>query len=79
MVNITTNKVSRLLGRTENARFMNLALYQGAPRKKGMLNIAMAASENPALREKEKVDPLLVCTAWKRNRFYMFSKRHPDR
>ena len=37
VVNIVTNKVSRLLGKEENGRWLNLALYQGAPKKKGML------------------------------------------
>ncbi|KAJ3195580.1 hypothetical protein HK101_011723 [Irineochytrium annulatum] len=78
IVNIETNKVSRLLGRMENHRFMNIALYQGAPRKKAVLTHAMAASENVTLKEAETTDPTLFCTAFKRNRFFIFSKRDPD-
>ncbi|KAJ3210399.1 Peptidyl-prolyl cis-trans isomerase cyp15 [Dinochytrium kinnereticum] len=78
IVNIETNKVSRLLGRTENYRFMNLALYQGAPKKKSLVTYAMAASDNTALKESEAVDPSLFCTAYDKNRFFMFTKRDPN-
>jgi len=33
----------------------------------------MEASENPAL-DCVQADPMLVCTAFKKNRFYLFSK-----
>jgi len=33
VVNIHTNKVVRLIGKTETHRFLNMALYQGAPKK----------------------------------------------
>lgn len=39
VVNTVTNKVSRLLGKDETVRFMNLSLYQGAPAKKGLLTV----------------------------------------
>lgn len=35
VVNIVTNRVSRLLGKDENVRWLNFSLYQGAPGKKG--------------------------------------------
>lgn len=37
VVNITTNKVVRLLGKEESMRWLNLSLYQGAPAKKGFV------------------------------------------
>lgn len=37
VVNITTNKVARLLGKEESMRWLNLSLYQGAPAKKGFV------------------------------------------
>ena len=79
ILNITTNKVVRLLGKTENQRFMNIALYQGAPKKKALLTMAMASSENTLVKDSERRDPTLVCTAFKQNRFYLFSQREPDR
>jgi len=37
----------------------------------------MEASTNPTL-ESIQPDPTLVCTAYKKSRFYLFSKREPD-
>ncbi|KAJ3328777.1 hypothetical protein HDU76_009310 [Blyttiomyces sp. JEL0837] len=78
IVNIETNKVSRLVGKMDNQRFMNLTLYQGAPKKKTLVTLAMAASDNAVFKESEELDPTLICTAFKRNRFYLFSRREPD-
>ncbi|KAI8148410.1 peptidyl-prolyl cis-trans isomerase cyp15 [Fennellomyces sp. T-0311] len=76
-VNIRTNKVARLIGKSETHRFLNMALYQGAPKKKGVYTLAMAASDNATLKESELLDPTLFCTAFKRNRFFMFTRREP--
>lgn len=35
------------------------------------------ASDNPALNHLN-TDPTLICTAFKKNRFYLFSRRDPD-
>ncbi|TPX34041.1 hypothetical protein SmJEL517_g03184 [Synchytrium microbalum] len=78
VINITTNRVVKVIGRGETQRFMNLALYQGAPRKKTLITMAMAASDNPALQNAELSDPTLFCTAYKRNRFYLFTQRDPN-
>ena len=34
-------------------------------------------SENPALR-KDTSDPTLVCAAYKKNRFYLFTRKEPE-
>ncbi|KAF8631019.1 hypothetical protein AX15_002630 [Amanita polypyramis BW_CC] len=78
VVNIVTNRVVCLLGKDEVVRWMNLALYQGAPAKKGVTTMAMAASANPILAEKATRDPTLVCTGYKKARFYMFTREEPD-
>lgn len=39
---------------------------------------AMAASDNPTLQITEQQDPTLVCTGFKKNRFYLFTRREPD-
>ncbi|CEJ00692.1 Putative Peptidyl-prolyl cis-trans isomerase cyp15 [Rhizopus microsporus] len=77
IVNIRTNKVVRLLGKSETNRFVNVSLYQGAPKKKGIYTLAMVASENAALRESQELDPTLFCTAFNKNRFYLMTKREP--
>ncbi|CAE6512134.1 unnamed protein product [Rhizoctonia solani] len=40
--------------------------------------VAMAASANPILANKEERDPTLFCTAYKRPRFYMFTREEPE-
>lgn len=78
VVNIVTNKLVRLIAKEETNRFMNLALYQGTPKKKGVTTLAMAASDNPVYKETELIDPTLFCTAYKKNRFFAFTRREPD-
>ncbi|KAJ3342741.1 hypothetical protein HDU93_001313 [Gonapodya sp. JEL0774] len=78
IVNIRTNKVVRVVGKGETIRFLHLALYQGAPKKKGIVTLEMATSENPAFKESEIQDPTVFATAFKRNRFYLFTKREPE-
>lgn len=78
ILNIQTNKVSAVVGKQENLRFMNIALYQGAPRKKTLVTLEMAASENTVLKDSEQIDPALFCTSYKKNRFYSITRREPD-
>ncbi|KAJ7212087.1 hypothetical protein GGX14DRAFT_621669 [Mycena pura] len=78
VVNTVTNRVVRLLGKDETVRWMNLSLYQGAPAKKGITTMAMAASANPILANKAIRDPTLFCTGYKRQRFYMFTRSEPE-
>ncbi|CAG8486722.1 1718_t:CDS:10 [Ambispora gerdemannii] len=78
VVNLHTNKVVRLIGKTETHRYLNMSLYQGAPKKKAVVTLEMATSDNPLMKESESTDPTLFCTAFKRNRFFMFTTREPD-
>jgi peptidylprolyl isomerase domain and WD repeat-containing protein 1 len=78
VVNTVTNRVVRLLGKDETGRWLNLNLYQGAPSKQNVTTLAMAASANPILANKETRDPTLFCTAYKRPRFYMFTRSEPE-
>ena len=73
VVNIVTNRMVRLFGRDESHRFTNLALYQGAPKRKEITTLTMAASENPLLADAEAIDPILFCTAFRKPRFFMFT------
>lgn len=36
------------------------------------------ASSSSAQEQRKGTDPLLICTAFKKNRFYLFSRRLPD-
>ncbi|KAF8147325.1 hypothetical protein K438DRAFT_1626382 [Mycena galopus ATCC 62051] len=78
VVNTVTNRVVRLLGKDEPVRWMNLTLYQGAPSKKSITTMAMAASANPILANKGVRDPTLFCTGYKKQRFYLFTRSEPE-
>jgi peptidylprolyl isomerase domain and WD repeat-containing protein 1 len=48
--------------------------FQGRARKsKAAITVEMEASENPTL-DSVRSDPTLFCTAFKKNRFYMFTR-----
>ncbi|KAJ2028419.1 Peptidyl-prolyl cis-trans isomerase cyp15 [Coemansia sp. S3946] len=76
IVNLVANKVVRVLGKSESCRFVSLALIQGTTGDGGP-RIDLAASSNPGARPAD-VHPTLFCTAFKRNRFYMFTCDEPD-
>ncbi|XP_046970455.1 peptidylprolyl isomerase domain and WD repeat-containing protein 1 isoform X1 [Vanessa cardui] len=78
LANLATNRCVATLGRPENLRPLRLALFQGRTNQsKVATTLEMEGSENPALLN-VKTDPTLFCTAYKKNRFYMFSRRSPD-
>lgn len=82
VINLETNSVVRVLGRSENQeRFLSLALYQGTP-KVGSQMLQSRMGDKPKSRaemddDSVKADPILVATAFKRHRFYLFSAREP--
>ena len=73
VINTLTNRVVKVYGKEEPFRTLNLALYQGQPEKKGVITVAMAASDNPLLQEAEARDAMLVSTGSGKVRFYMFT------
>ncbi|KAK9491725.1 hypothetical protein V1508DRAFT_373323 [Lipomyces doorenjongii] len=78
VVNIVTNKCVRLFGSQENVRFLNLAMYQGAPNRKEILTLEMATSDNALVSESLTTDPILVATGISRKRFYLFTNYDGD-
>lgn len=78
VVNLVTNHVRLVLGKDENTRFLQLALFQGVPERKATTSLALAASNNPIVEQKPQLDPMLFCTGYKRNRFYMFARYGPE-
>ncbi|RDD42208.1 Peptidylprolyl isomerase domain and WD repeat-containing protein 1 [Trichoplax sp. H2] len=76
VMNLQTNTCIRTLGKAENVRFLNIALYQSKPKQSG-ISIELEASTNSS-SQKTTSDPMIVSTGWKKNRFYMFSTREPD-
>ena len=82
VLNIDTNRVVRVLGRVENGeRFLALALYQGTPKVDSQMAHSRMADKVQNREEMNKAattaDPLFVCTAFKKSRFYLFSSREP--
>ncbi|KAI9748715.1 MAG: hypothetical protein M1815_003016 [Lichina confinis] len=73
VINTVTNRVVKVFGQDENIRPLDLCLYQGQPERRGVVTVSMAASLNPLLQEAEVRDPMLVCTAVGKIRFYMFT------
>lgn len=78
VINVETNRCVRILGKLENIRVVKLSLFQGVAKACNTApTIEMKASDNPALQS-TMPDPTIFCTAFKKNRFYMFSKREPE-
>lgn len=78
VINLYTNRCVRTLGKSENARFLQVSLFQGTGKKqKAAVDVEMVASDNPILQN-VLFDPILFCTAFKKNRFYMFTRREPE-
>lgn len=70
-----------MIGKGENFRPISLALHQTIPDLKAVkstLTAEMAASSNPNLEAASHADPTLFTTGFRKNRFYMFTRREPD-
>ncbi|MBN3277195.1 PPWD1 protein, partial [Polyodon spathula] len=77
VINVETNRCVWILGKQENIGVVQLDLFQGIAKvHHAAPTIEMKASDSPALQRAEP-DPTIFCTAFKKNRFYMFTKREP--
>jgi len=66
---LETRRVVALLGKAENVRPLQIALFQGSSRKnKASVTLELEAADNPIL-EGARPDPTLFCTAAKKNRW----------
>uniref|UniRef100_A0A1Q3F9E7 peptidylprolyl isomerase n=1 Tax=Culex tarsalis TaxID=7177 RepID=A0A1Q3F9E7_CULTA len=78
LVNIETNKLVKIIGKNDNLRPLHVALFQGRVKNsKAALTLEHEASDNPALQAVTN-DPTLFCTAYKKQRFYLYSRRLPS-
>ncbi|KAF8817722.1 peptidylprolyl isomerase domain-containing protein [Cardiosporidium cionae] len=74
VINIHSNKLCRIIGKAENGlRFMSLALFSGKPSKmrKTKVIVTDTATTTPTTKL-NKPTPVLICTAFKKRRFYFF-------
>lgn len=77
LINTYTNRCLKIFGKPENLRPMQIAVFQGKAKKSAATTVEMEASDNPTF-EMNRPDPTLFCTAYKKNRFFLFSRREPD-
>ena len=76
--NLETSETVCYFGKVENARFLHVGLFQGITNKpKAIITLEMKASNNTNLQV-VKHDPTLLCTAYKKNRFYLFTRRESE-
>ncbi len=76
---MVTNKCVRIIGKDENLRPLRLALFQGTEKASSVAStLEMEVSENPALTAAAVADPILFCAAFKKSRFFLFSRREPE-
>lgn len=79
VVNLYTNKVKQLIGKNDNLRYLNLALVQNDNAGANVPDMEMQASDNPTLSKTDlSCDPTLILSAFKKNRFYLMSRRNGD-
>uniref|UniRef100_A0ABK9NGZ2 peptidylprolyl isomerase n=1 Tax=Glossina morsitans morsitans TaxID=37546 RepID=A0ABK9NGZ2_GLOMM len=77
IINLETNRCVNILGKTDNIRPLHISLFQGKAKKKAAITMEQEASDNPALQPMAN-DPTLFCTAYKKPRFYLYSRRLPS-
>jgi len=72
LISVATSKLARLLGKVENTeRFAGLALFQGQAR----ISANMIGS---GIKITDEEDPTLFCCAFKKSRFFLFTRREPE-
>ncbi|BES98710.1 peptidylprolyl isomerase domain and WD [Nesidiocoris tenuis] len=78
VVNIVSKQCCRIIGKTENLRPLHIALFQGKVKTtKATTTLEQEGSNNPVLQS-ANLDPTIFCTAFKRNRFYLFTSIEPN-
>ena len=78
VINIHTNKVSRMLGKIENTeRFTHVALYQGTTNSSSSKTKLSSVIRSGTIKDIDS-DPILFACAFKKDRFYLFSRREPE-
>jgi peptidylprolyl isomerase domain and WD repeat-containing protein 1 len=76
--NLETSETVYYFGKVENACFLHVGLFHGITNKpKAIITLEIKASNNTNLQV-VKHDPTLLCTAYKKNRFYLFTRRESE-
>jgi peptidylprolyl isomerase domain and WD repeat-containing protein 1 len=78
IINIETNKCVRILGKTDNIRPLHIAIFQGKIKKSNAaVTIEHEAAESTVMNQTIS-DPTIICSAFKKPRFYLYSRRMPS-
>lgn len=78
IINIETNKCSRILGKGDNIRPLHIGVFQGKiKRSTAAPTIEQEANESSTTSQSIS-DPTVFCTAYKKPRFYLYSRRPPS-
>ena len=79
LIKIKTQELIKIIGKKEKLRFISLCLFQGESLKNKSGIITQIKKNNEENINADKIiDPLLLTTSYKSNRFYIFSKDEPD-
>jgi peptidylprolyl isomerase domain and WD repeat-containing protein 1 len=77
VVNLLTSKLVKIIGKVENTeRFLKVALYQGRGGKPSVRKLPVDAESSKTLASVG--DPMLLASAYRKQRLYLFSKREPE-
>lgn len=78
LVNIETNSCVKVLGKSDNIRPLHICMFQGKVKKStAATTLEQQGSENPTMALATN-DPIVFCTAYKKQRFYLYSRRLPS-
>ncbi|TNV83648.1 hypothetical protein FGO68_gene5279 [Halteria grandinella] len=78
IVSLRSGLVERLVGKVESTeRFLQIALYQGKPQKSTSQAKSAVGYGGKSSSSAIDIDPTFLCTAYKNNRFYLFTQREP--
>ena len=79
LINFKTSELIKIVGKKEKLRFISVCLFQGESLRNKSGIITQRKMQNEENINADKIiDPLLLCTSYKSNRFYIFSKEEPD-
>lgn len=80
IINWRSGTLAKMIGKGENFRPLAVTLCQEKEESKygAVVTPEMLASENPNIARDNEVDPTAFCTGFRKNRFYLFTKREPD-
>eukprot|EP00347_Sterkiella_histriomuscorum_P006628 403352043 len=79
IVNIRNKELVRIVGKVENTeRFIQIGSFQGKPSRLAANQGVQISGYGGKTSQEKGIDPTFICSAFKKNRFYLFTQREPD-